>query len=86
MTFRNNIRDIYGFNDDLMIMYYLINTADNNQSIDKITYEVLNANFPSLNKEAKKVEQTSMFDMFDDTPVKEETLDELTDTLAHLKT
>ena len=79
LAFRNNIRDIYGFNDDLMIMYYLINTADNNQSIDKITYEVLNANFPTLNKEAKKVEQTSMFDMFDDTPVKEETLDELTD-------
>ena len=79
LAFRNNIRDIYGFNDDLMIMYYLINTADNNQSIDKITYEVLNANFPSLNKETKKVEQTSMFDMFDDTPVKEETLDELTD-------
>ncbi len=79
MAFRNNVKDIYGFNDDLMIMYYLINTADNNQSIDKITYEVLNANFPSLEKAAKKVEQTSMFDMFDDTPVKEETLDELTD-------
>ncbi|MBR6614292.1 MAG: DNA polymerase I [Clostridia bacterium] len=79
LAFRNNIRDIYGFNDDLMIMYYLINTADNNQSIDKITYEVLNANFPTLNKETKKVEQTSMFDMFDDSPVKEETLDELTD-------
>lgn len=79
LAFRNNIRDIYGFNDDLMIMYYLINTADNNQSIDKITYEVLNANFPTLNKEAKKVEQTSMFDMLDNAPVKEETLDELTD-------
>ncbi len=79
LAFRNNIRDIYGFNDDLMIMYYLINTADNNQSIDKITYEVLNANFPTLNKEAKKVEQTSMFDMLDNAPVKEETLNELTD-------
>ncbi len=78
LAFRVDVKDIYGFNDDLMIMYYLINTADNNQSIDKITYEVLNANFPTLNKEAKKVEQTSMFDMFD-TPVKEETLYELTD-------
>ncbi len=81
LAFRNDVKDIYGFNDDLMIMYYLINTADNNQSIDKITYEVLNANFPSLNKEAKKVEQTSMFDMLDmlDSPVKEETLEDLTD-------
>ena len=79
MAFRANIKDIYGFNDDLMIMYYLINTADNNQSIDKITYEVLNANFPALEKVAKKVEQTSMFDMFDTEDVKEETLEDLTD-------
>jgi len=69
LSFKANLNELYGFNNDIMIEYYLINTLDNNHSIENITYNVLDINFPEVKEEAKKVVQTSMFDIMDETNI-----------------
>ena len=66
LAFRANAHSIYGFNNDIMIAYYLINTLDNNHSIENITYNILDINFPEIKDATKKSVQTSMFDMLED--------------------
>ena len=60
LAFRANTCNMYGFNHDIMIAYYLINTLDSNHSIENITYNVLDINFPEIKDEPKKAVQTSI--------------------------
>jgi len=66
LALRTNLNELYGFNHDIMIAYYLINTLDSNHSIENITYNVLDINFPEVKEDIKKAVQTSMFDMMEE--------------------
>ena len=63
LAFDNDIKDLVGFNQDIMIAYYLINATDSNHTIQNIAYNLLDINIPELKKETKKAVQTSIFDM-----------------------
>ena len=55
-----------GFNQDIMIAYYLLHATETNYSITNIVYNLLDVVFPELEEKAKKKqEQTSLFDMLD---------------------
>lgn len=63
--FQNGVADFNGFNDDIKIAYYLLNSTDSNYTIENITYNILDINFPENEvKDAKAAtKQTSMFDI-----------------------
>ncbi len=70
-----------GFNQDVMIAYYLLHATETNYSITNIVYNLLDVAFPELEQNTKKKPaQTSLFDMLDASsePVVEKL--ELTDT------
>ena len=70
-----------GFNQDVMIAYYLLHATETNYSITNIVYNLLDVAFPELEETTKKKPaQTSLFDMLDtqSEPVVEKL--ELTDT------
>lgn len=83
LYFDQGYKNPIGFNQDVMIAYYLINSIDNNYSITNIVYNLLDVAFPELEQDGKKkVTQTSLFDMLE-APPKEEKLElamELNDT------
>lgn len=55
-----------GFNQDVMIAYYLLHATETNYSITNIVYNLLDVVFPELEDTAKKKPvQTSLFDMLD---------------------
>ena len=55
-----------GFNQDVMIAYYLLHATQTNYSITNIVYNLLDVAFPELEENAKKKPaQTSLFDMLD---------------------
>lgn len=79
LALSSNVDVLYGFNQDIMIAYYLINTLDSNHSIENITYNILDINFPETNVETKKAIQTSMFDALEDVEDKTNSLAAISD-------
>lgn len=60
----NGINTFNNFVSDIMIEYYLINSTDNNFTIENIAYNILDITAPEL-LEVKKNVQTNLFDMLD---------------------
>lgn len=56
------LENIEGFNQDVVIEYYLLHSEENNYTIENIAYRILDINMPEK-EEKKEVVQTSLFDI-----------------------
>ncbi len=66
LYFDAGYRNPIGFNQDVMIAYYLLHATETNYSITNIVYNLLDVAFPELEDSSKKKTiQTSLFDMLD---------------------
>ena len=78
-----NINSFVNFNSDVKLAYYLLNSSENNFTMENILYKILNVTMPvdvDEEKETKKVSQTSLFDVLTEEVNNEETFkNELTE-------
>ncbi len=66
--FKNTVVDFNGFESDIKIAYHLLNSTENNYTLENITYNILDINFPENDsKELKEApKQTSIFDVLNE--------------------